>query len=724
MLDDLYAKFQKYFWLSGLMIIAVLGFLKYIHQSWQLPANYIAKTLNITGMVISIPKQFSHGVSFQFAMTEFNGRKQKALLALSWYNDPPIIKVGQQWQLQVRLKPPHGFHNPPLFDYATWLKRQGISATGYVVAHQPQKLIHYHPSSYPILYVREFIAKRISASVSSPALAGVLIALSVGSRAYLDSNSWQVFQNTGTSHLIAISGLHVGLVALIVFALVSRIWRTSARLLLWVPAQRMGALIALIVVIAYGFLSGMSYPTERAVIMIGMVLLAKWLYQYVVVWQCLVLAFIVILALQPLAITSASFWLSFAAVGFLLYGMQGDWKYSGKIRQWLRLQWVMALGLLPVTLFFFYKISLILTVANAIAIPWVSFIIVPGCLFGSIACLLQLNALSVWIFKLTALCLQPLWWYLQTLAALPHVIWYHSYLSWWVFMISTVGVVLILAPKSIPFRYLGFLGLLPLAFYRLPSPSYGEIWLTLLDVGQGLSVLVQTQRHLLIFDAGPKWYNGSDAGAKVIVPYLRAMDLDRIDTLMISHGDNDHIGGAQSILINLPVSKILTSLPQRFANYSAKACEQGQQWQWDGVIFRVLSPPAGQPYSVNNSSCVVRVSNGKHSVLLTGDIEKEAEKWLLQSKQILQSDVIVVPHHGSYTSSTFPFITAVKPSFALIGVGAYNRFHFPKPAIVKRYQATGAKVMTTAQSGVIHCVLSKNRKHDKQDMSVGECSAR
>lgn len=660
-----------------------------------LPKQYVAKNLVVVGKIISIPESQPLLERFVFKVSRLNIKTR-----LSWYGKHPALNVGEKWRLHIRLKPVHGFKNPGGFDYKVWLQQQGIAATGYVRQKAAnKKLLSAQQASW--LYFRQVIQNKIQNQIKSPEIASILAALSVGSRALMQSQTWQVFQRTGTSHLIAISGLHVGLIAAIAYFLFFKLFGLVPRLYLYVPGQRIAAALSIAVIVCYGFLAGFSYPTQRAVIMIGVVMLFTCFDLLSTLMQRIVFSFFIITLIHPLALTSASFWLSFAAVAWIAFA--ACQQPCNKFKQWLWLQFVIFLGLMPLTLYFFQKLSLVMFVSNAIAIPWVSFIIVPLCFF---ACFISLfsNTLSILVFKFAALCLKPLWWYLTWLSHWSWASWLHP-IAFTTLIATVFAVIILLLPLKLQWRSLGLIAALPLFLPLILRPKIGEASLTVLDVGQGLSAVIETAQHNLLFDAGPRSALGFDAGEVVVLPYLRHQHINHLHKIIISHGDNDHIGGVWAVKKHYPKTRVLTSVPYRFYDGLAQHCQAGQHWQWDGVNFEILYPPVQRHYEGNNSSCVLRVSTRHQSVLLTGDIEKAAEK-LLVTQHIKAATVLVVPHHGSKTSSSGAFLAKVHPKIAVISSGFLNRFHFPSKQVLQRYQAIGSKILNTADVGYVHLHLN------------------
>jgi competence protein ComEC len=269
-----------------------------------------------------------------------------------------------------------------------------------------------------------------------------------------------------------------------------------------------------------------------------------------------------------------------------------------------------------------------------------------------------------------------------------------------------VGMLWILAPKGWPLRGMGIILLLPLLLRQPDMPQTGSARLTLLDVGQGLAAVVQTHNHTLLFDTGPSYPSGFDTGDAVVVPFLRQTGIDHVDTLVISHGNNDHAGGVASVLAQLPVTKILADGEMVVDLPNADPCRRGASWEWDGVKFRILHPASViDAADENNHSCVLRVSVGRHAVLLTADIERDGEGELLASTEALRADILVAPHHGSKTSSSEDFLNAVQPQWVLFPVGYRNRYGFPHSEVVARYAERGVATRRTDTEGALQFEL-------------------
>ena len=682
------------------------------------------KSIVIRGSIASIPEQQQFNSAFEFDISSLViNHAIKPLLMRVRLNYlgpyPSPLKVGDVWQLQVRLKPPHGFSNPGSFDYERWLFEHRIRATGYVRVSSDNRLLESHWYQHPIDRVRQVLAERITTILQTKETKGFITALAVGVRSDITPTQWQVLRATGTNHLMAIAGLHIGLLAAMVSFLINYLWRRSNRLALLLPSQIAAAVFALLAAITYSAFAGFALPTQRAVIMLTVFLASVLFRRHLLPWQGLLIALCIILLLDPLATLSDSFWLSFAAVSAIIYGMSArlgaekGWRELWQ--KWGRTQWLIAVGLLPTSLLFFHEVSLSGVLANTLAIPWVGFIVLPLTILGCIG-LLIVPFLGVLLIKFANLLLSLFWPVLENIANISWLRWHAEIHNSWIMIASIIGIILLLAPRGMPARWMGMCWLLPLVLWQPPRPPANEVWFTLLDVGQGLSAVIQTQHHVLIYDTGERFSDDFDMGEAVVVPFLRNQGIHQIDKLIISHEHTDHSGGVHSVIRELPTLQVLSSVPALFARKHAAICLQGQSWQWDGVRFQILYPTSEWLGHVNDSCCVLRVSVGNKAILLPGDIEKKAERYLLEKQlPFLQANILVAPHHGSRTSSTQNFIHAVNPQYVLFGVGYYNRYHFPHPLIVSRYQENGTAAYDSVHNGAITFKLNAHTAIAKPD---------
>lgn len=664
------------------------------------------RDVTIRGVVASLPERQGRRTRFDMDVSRLawkgHAYPPPARVRLSWYGEAPPLRAGDLWRLTVRLKRPRGYMNPGGFDYEGWLFRHGLRATGYVRTDPANRRLGARPYAYALDRLRQRLSETLDRDLNDSPYTGIITALAVGDRHGISQAQWAVFNGTGTTHLMAISGLHVSLVAGMVFFVVRRLW---ARAVLprrpW-PAPKAAATAALAGAAIYAALAGFSIPTQRALIMLAVLMGAILFQRRYAAGFTLSLALFLVLILDPLAVMGAGLWLSFAAVALILYGMGGRLDARGLWWKWGRIHWLVTLGLTPLLLAFFQRASVCAPLANLVAVPWVSLVVVPLTLTG--LGLTQLApAVAGACLSAAAHAFGLLWPLLQWLSHMDPGPWLNRGIRWWTLVPAMAGTALLLAPRGLPSRHLGLVLMAPLFLDTAPKPAPGQVWFTLLDVGQGLSAVVQTHDHNLVYDTGPRLDAGFDTGRAVVVPYLHASGIGTLDMLLISHGDNDHIGGARSILALIPVRRVLTSVPGRLPGPNTRRCHGGQAWTWDGVRFVVLNPAPGSRVRGNDASCVLRVQDrAGHVILLTGDIEREAERGLLhRHKARLAADIMTVPHHGSATSSTRAFVKAVNPCYALFPVGYRNRYGFPKPGVVARYTARGVRIYDTATAGAI-----------------------
>lgn len=676
-----------------------------------LPASLEGSDLVVEGRVLGIPRRLDRGQRFDFMVeADLRDDLESSLprrLRLSWYGPAPLLAPGERWRLTVRLKRPRGFMNPGGFDYEGWLFRHGIGATGYVRGGPAAGTRLEAGTAASLDALRHRLWKRLRALDPPLAHGGLVAALALGERQGMDKEQWRVLTGTGTSHLLAISGLHVGLVAGLGFALGRALGTVLVLLGLRLAAPHVAAVAGLLAAAGYAALAGFSIPTQRALIMVAVVMLALLAGRRVATVDLLLGALAAVLILDPLAVLAAGFWLSFGAVAVIVLGMAGRVGTPGLWWRWGRVHWVAAVGLAPLLAALFGYNPVLGPLANALAVPWVSLLVVPLTL-GGVALLPLSAAIAEGLLRAADAALALLWPTLTLLADPAWSAWRVPVPRGWALGAAVVGTVLLLSPRGLPGRWLGLLWLLPALAAGPPRPPPGEAWLTVLDVGQGLAAVVQTRERLLVFDAGPRFSREFDAGGAVLVPYLRHWGLAHIDTLVLSHGDSDHAGGLDSVLRELPVGRILAGEPDAIAHPRVGPCRDGQHWTWDGVRFEMLHPPEGfRPRRRNDHSCVLKVTAASgRSALLTGDIEGQSERRLLQARAArLSADVLVVPHHGSLTSSSPGFVQAVTPVLALMPAGHGNRWGFPHPRVLERYRAVEAGIWSTGGAGALRVEL-------------------
>lgn len=671
-----------------------------------LPESLLGQTLIAEGRVASLPDLRQDSVRFLFRIERLSQAGEPvdfhALVRLSWYRDAPQLAAGQAWRLALRLKPPHGFVNPGGFDYERWLFQQGISATGYVRHHDENRLLDEGPGFDWLNRWRQRLRQRLQEALGEDELAAALVqALVLGDRSGLTPAQWEVFSRTGTNHLIAISGLHVGLLAGFVFLLMRWLWSRSIWLIDRLAAPRAAALAALGAAAGYAALAGFAISTQRALLMFAVLMLALLAGRTPRPTSGLVLALMAVLLLDPASLLSYGFWLSFSAVAVLLYALGRRLSQPVAVFRWGRAQWAVALGLLPMLLLFFGRASLAAPLVNLIAVPLFT-LLLPLVLIAAAGTLVFA---WYWPLAMVGLLLGQCYVLLVRIADLPIASMTLGGRADWVWVSAVAGVMLLLAPRGLPARWLGLVFLLPLALMRPPPPAAGEAHFTLLDVGQGLSAVVQTRAHTLVYDLGPRYRSGFETGTAVVLPYLRANGIRRLDLLLASHADQDHIGGLHALLQAIPVTKIISGEPDQLEIADVIACRAGQHWQWDGVDFAILHPEH-DGYQGNNASCLLRISTAGVSLLLTGDLEQRVERMLVAERgDRLRSDILVAGHHGSATSTSTAFLAAVDPAWVLYSSGYANRWGFPVASVRERVQTQGARVAGTAMDGALSFVL-------------------
>lgn len=682
----------------------------------DIPAALEGRDLLLRGTLVSLPEIDGRATRFVFQVRE---REQQGTwvafaptLRLSWYDAPPV-RAGQGWQLQVRLKRRHGFRNPGGFDYAGWLFQNGVTATGYVRAGDAAQTWPALDTRRADVRLRAVVEQRLRPLLTHVREAGLLRALTLGAADGISAQAWEVYRATGTSHLVSISGLHIGLVAGLGFGCGRWLWSRSQRLTQRIAAPRAAALAALFAATLYAALAGFSIPTQRAWIMALVILAGTLLARPGHAVHSLALALVAVLIFDPFAVLSPGFWLSFVAVAIIFMQQAQESAARGRRatlldsgRQLVRMQLALTLGLLPFTLLFFGQSGWVAPLANLFAVPWTSLLLVPP-LFAALLCLYPLPWLAQWLLVLAGWIASVMLDVLGWLAALPGAVVGMPETPLPVIVAAMAGVVLWLLPRGTPQRGLAGLLLLPLLTWTAPRPAPGTAWFTLLDVGQGLAAVVQTARHTLVYDTGPRFSAEFDTGSAVVAPFLAAQGVRQVDLLVVSHGDNDHSGGAAALDARLPVYRTLSSVPQQFTWRRANRCAAGQQWNWDGVVFRMLHPDAGAGSSENDASCVLQVhAIDGTGVLLPGDIEAAAERHLVaRYGNGLRSEILVAPHHGSRTSSTPDFIAAVAPEHVLFPAGYRNRYGFPSARVLDRYRALGSETLVTAATGAIRFQL-------------------
>lgn len=713
------------------------GLLAQQRISDELPASSEGQDVVVTGVISALPQRFENGWRFNFQVEQAS-LPVPSSISLAWYQSVQLdedglaiplrpVHAGERWRLTVRLKRPHGNLNPNGFDFEAWLLEQNIRATGYVRPHgDPHRLDAFvlTPGT-AIERVRESVRNRFYAVLGDAPSAGILVALAVGDQRGIDQEQWNVFSKTGLTHLFSVSGLHITMVAGVVYALVNILWRRSPRLPLRVPAQQAAVLGGMAAALIYTLLAGFAVPAQRTLYMLSVVGLALLARRTISTHKVLAAALGIVLLLDPWAVLSAGFWLSFGAVSLLFYIGAGRLGPGHWLDSWGRAQWAMTAGMVPMMLALFQQFSLVSPIANGVAIPLVSFVVTPLALLAAVPGLEFLLIPAAW---LTDWLLVGCRW----LAATPWAVWQQAAPATWALALGLVGILWLLAPRGFPARWVGAVLFLPLFFSPPSRPHAGEARVVVLDVGQGLAVHVQTAHYDLVFDTGPLFSPDANSGNRIIFPYLRAAGVNRLDGLAVSHADKDHSGGAASLLQLIPVDWLLHALPEHHfildtpvaqSQITELPCYDGQQWEWDGVRFTVLHPllarHADPTRKTNDMSCVLKVESAYGSVLIPSDIEAVSEAELLKRHgKDLHADVLLVPHHGSRTSSTEDFIASVNARYDVFPVGYRNRFGHPKADVVARYEGGSATLLRTDFDGAVTFDFAENGlRYDKERAS-------
>ena len=704
------------------------GLLAHNRLSESLPAALEGRDIRVVGVVDSLPDAVPRGVRFRLRVDSARLPDGEAvvipsLLALGWYADEgalPVVRPGQRWEFSVRLRLPHGHANPDGFDYEAWLLSEGVRATGYVRPGVQKKHNEFVPGFRAYVgRARDTLRERLRQSLPEAHYAGVIIALVIGDQRAVSQSDWEVFNRTGIGHLVSISGLHITMIAALFGGMLRWLWRhsffTRANLPLIVPAQKIGAAAGLLAALVYVALAGFGIPAQRTLLMLAVVSAALWLGRIAAVSQVLCLAITVVLLCDPWAVLWPGFWLSFVAIA-CIFGVSvgraegGATTDAGILPGFRRLladgtrtQYAVTLGLVPLTMVLFAQVSLIGPLANAVAIPLVSFLITPLSLAGSIAP----APLSGWCLQTAHALVSALAQWLSWLSEKSFAVWQAPRPDNLSFLLAVAGTLWLLAPRGWPHRWIGTLAWLPMLMARPTAPAEG-FWLTAFDIGQGNALLIETANHRLLYDTGPVYSVESDGASRVLLPYLHARGITQLDGLIISHSDTDHAGGAASVLKAVKLGWTSSSLakdhPLLRQMPSHVPCRAGQRWRWDDVHFEMLHPDSVHADATrpNARSCTLRIRYREHAVLLTGDIEAPQERALLaRSADALQASVLLAPHHGSGTSSTPEFLAAVSPRLALFQVGYRNRYRHPKAEVLDRYVQRGIRTLRTDRDGAV-----------------------
>lgn len=643
----------------------------------------------LEGRVVGLPQQTGSGVRFQLADSRSRNARLPKRIQVSWHGGPPVFS-GERWRLAVTLKRPSGLLNFHGFDREAWLLAQRIGATGSV-----KDGVRLAPARNAW---RDNVRQRLLA-VGAQGREAAVAALVLGDGSGLAPQDWRVLQATGTVHLLVISGQHIGLLSGLIYGLIAGMARYGCwpRTLPWLP---WACGLAFAAALGYGLLAGFGVPVQRACVMVGLVLLWRLRFRHLGVWWPLLLALNGVLVLEPLASLQAGFWLSFAAVAVLVLAFSGRLGAWGFWQVWTRPQWLIAIGLLPILLVLGLPISLSAPLANLFAVPWISLVVLPLALLGT--ALLAVPWLGEGLLWLAGGALDGLFKGLELLAGqVPAWVPGEVPLGYW--LISLLGAFLLLLPKGLPFRLLGWPMLLLAVFPpRAPVP-HGQVDVVQLDVGQGQALILRTRNHTLLYDAGPR-SGMADLGVQVVLPALKKLGVGQLDLMLLSHADADHAGGAAAVARGLAVRRVVGGETEGLpAFFDTQPCVSGERWEWDGVVFELWQWP--DAIEGNAKSCVLQVQASGERLLLTGDIDRSAEKALLASPLAVPTDWLQAPHHGSRSSSSWPFVQRISPKSVLISRGRGNAFGHPHPQVMERYQALGSRIYDSAEQGAVRLQL-------------------
>lgn len=659
---------------------------------------YLNKPINVVGTIAGLPKILPQKINFVFNVEQ----PFKAKIKLSWYGENlEKIKSGSVWQLLIKIKHNNGYQNIGGFDYEKWLFYEQIDATGYVRKSIENKQIS--AGNLSIDRIRQNTRDSLS-FLKKLEFGGVINALIIGDRSLISKDNWELFKATNTTHLTVISGLHIGLISGLVFLLAQFLWRLCMPCMLRLPAQVFGAYFGLLSAFLYTLIAGFSIPTGRAFIMAAVVFVSLILRRHHNIWQLYGLALILVLLNNPLSIFSAGFWLSFYVVGVIIYST-GQHKNKSYWYRMGYLQLLISIATLPLIAWFFASGSVLSPVANLVAIPIFSFIVTPLSLIGALLNSSGLVDIAQLVFEAVNQVLIGLGYFLAYLVQFDFNHWHYAQTSVLDLSIFILAILIAISPAGLKLRWLSILILALMLLTPTAKIDKNSVLISVLDVGQGLANIVQTQNHILLFDTGAAYRSGFNMGEAVITPFLRAQQIRHLDKIIISHGDNDHIGGLTSVLSAFNVGEILSSVPHKITQKTT-LCQAGQSWEWDGVLFEMLNPVKNTHFTGNNASCVLKISTHKYSILLTADIERGAERQLIKNfPNKLNSDIMLSPHHGSKTSSGIDFLQTVAPEFIIISSGYQNRFNHPAKKITHRYNANNISFINTNCAGQIQIKL-------------------
>lgn len=686
-------------------------------MSHWLPDNLDGQEITITGYVTDFPRSTERGWQFDFYSADMHGK-----IRLGSYDESFKPVFDEQYEMLVKLKRPRGLLNFNQYDYQAWLLQSGYLATGYVrhvVSVQAR-----NPGFF--LRLRSNIAESIRNADISEYSRSTLLGLLIGSYADIDVLQWHVLRDTGTIHLLSVSGLHIAMVAALVYFCIVRVSCALTYPLRWLPSEYWGAIAGLSFAIFYAVLSGLSVATQRSLIMVAVSVFQRLLYGRFYFGSSWIVSLFLVLLVNPLSVMSAGFWFSFLATAVLLVSNYGWIRKSSWIENLLiqpvKIQFLVFIIVSPILLYVYGRVPLLSLPMNFIAVPWVSFVSLPSA-FVAMLVLPVCESLGNMMLKFSAWTLDIYWMVMEIgVKSGNHLQWEMGGVGLGALILMLVGLsIFFLCPRGFKLRWCALLMCLPLLLPRQSHLAGNQVELTVLDVGQGLAIIVRTAKHVLVYDVGDHSSDRFDAGRDIVAPALRNLRADKIDMLMISHADSDHAAGRKGLFGEFRAMQLWSGTPEQLSGpESFLPCRSGMQWHWDGVFFKVLAPDMSEHATDNNRGCVLLIAAGNNRLLLTGDIEAAAEQTLVNSGVDMQADVLVAPHHGSKTSSSPAFLAAVNPRKIIVSAGFRNRFRHPADLVVKRYEERGASVLNTAELGAVRMLFSA----DGMDIRSALCEQR
>ncbi|MEP6607209.1 MAG: DNA internalization-related competence protein ComEC/Rec2 [Burkholderiaceae bacterium] len=724
------ARFRATIAARGVALIAAIG-LGFAYSAgfahWRMTDKLTfdneGRDIPVVGTVASLPVKLERGVRFEFdvdAVVTPDVHVPTHVL-LGWYSGNQNVQPGERWQFTVRLKRPHGTMNPGAFDFEAWMLERNLRASGYVRAGRndspPTRMtpMVWRPE-YIVERARSALRDRMQPHLADKRYGGVLLALVLGDQRAIGDADWTLFNRTGIGHLVSISGLHITMIASLVGLIVAALWRRSPMLLTRAAVQTAAVLGGLAAAVLYALLAGWGVPAQRTVVMLATVGIAWLLGGRVGMGTSLALAAALVCLIDPWAVLAPGFWLSFGAVAAIVWAVQGrslreptrNWRDG--VRAATRVQIAVTVGLIPATVLLFHQLSIVSPLANAVAIPVVSWAVTPLALIGAAFAALPTPLSSI---------AEPLFAIANAIfAALAAALQWSASLSWAVLPVATpplalivlaaIGAIWLLAPPGVPLRAVGVAALLPMFVWPSERPRGNDVWITALDIGQGSALLIETRDRAWLYDAGPRYSSDSDAGERVVLPYLRHRGIGRLDGMIISHLDSDHSGGAASVLRSIEVERVISSIPAGHpalgARNDVERCAAGMQWKSGSLTFAVIHPTRADyelRRTTNSMSCVILVVSGATRLLLTGDVPLADESAFLAREPALRANWLAVPHHGSRSSSGALLLGTLGAATAVAQAGYRNRFGHPDASVVARYRANHIKLVRTDHAGAV-----------------------